>query len=212
MKKTMIVALSFFVISPNTLAIAVDHSASSLNECQSLKDDSKRLQCFDSLPKSTDNQEPDGLQEGLPEGDVGEWSINKVQSKIDDSWNVFVSLNSTDTIRTRFGEQVYPSLNAMCREGKTYIYVDWGQFLGTNEIPMIQRIDSEKATQKTMLLSTDSKSVFYQGNAITFAKKLMDSKKVFLRVTPYGENSVDATFNLAGLSEAIKPLRHECKW
>lgn len=212
MKNILITILLLTNLPYSSPLLADDTHHPSATDCQSLKDNNKRLQCYDLMSKGDEDKEPDGLQDGLPQGDVGGWKIEKTQSQIDDSWNVFVSLASNSPVRTPFGEYINPSIYAVCREGRTEFFVHWGVFIGVDQTTMIQRIDSEKASKKVLTISTDSKSVFYTGNAIPVAKKLMNSKKLYLQIIPYGENAIDATFNLAGMSEALKPLRHECKW
>lgn len=214
MKKLLAKIIPLAILSYASHVYAQDTQNPMASECRSLKDNIQRLQCYDLMSKNDASKEKEleGLQSGLPDGDVGGWKIEKMQSQIDDSWNVFVSLASTNTIRTPYGEYLNPSLYAVCREAKTELFVSWGVFLGTDQARMIQRIDADKATQKMYTISTDNKSVFYRANAIPTIKKLMDSKKLYLQIVPYSENAIDATFDLSGLSEAIKPLRHACKW
>ncbi|EEK2974700.1 hypothetical protein P700_16170 [Salmonella enterica subsp. enterica serovar Newport str. CVM75_1280] len=77
---------------------------------------------------------------------------------------------------------------------------------------MIYRIDKQKAVNKTWLISTDTKAVFYNGKVIDFIKRLESGQKLFAQITPYNESPVNTTFNLSGLSEAIKPLQESCGW
>jgi type VI secretion system protein VasI len=72
---------------------------------------------------------------------------------------------------------------------------------------MLTRFDGEKATTEAWSISTDNKAVFVRGSDITFAKKMMNHKTLLTQITPYGESPVMATFPVAGLSGAIKPLR-----
>ncbi|KER01734.1 type VI secretion system-associated protein TagO [Photorhabdus temperata] len=205
-------------------ALSIESNAKNIetSDCQSISDNTQRLKCFDSaVVEKTDknsstntnySDDPEGVQEGNPTGNVGNWKIEKSRSPIDDSWNVYVFLASNEPIKTMFREITYPHLSAFCREGKTELFVDWSTYLGINETQMLQRIDSEKAVNKTFYISTDNKGVFYQGSVIPVIKKLMKSKRLYLQIVPYSDNSVNATFDLDGLSEAIKPLRHACKW
>ncbi|HFK5019232.1 TPA: type VI secretion protein, partial [Escherichia coli] len=42
--------------------------------------------------------------------------------------------------------------------------------------------------------------------------KLANSSKMYTKITPYNESPVSATFNLNGLSNALKPLQAACNW
>ncbi len=41
---------------------------------------------------------------------------------------------------------------------------------------------------------------------------LANSSKMYTKITPYNESPVSATFNLNGLSNALKPLQAACNW
>ncbi|WP_439090421.1 type VI secretion system-associated protein TagO [Serratia bockelmannii] len=95
---------------------------------------------------------------------------------------------------------------------KTELFINWETFLGIDGTRVLTRIDSQKAVNRTWQISTDNKATFYSGQTISFIKELMKSKKMFVQITPYGENPAQTTFDLSGLSTAIKPLREACKW
>ncbi|EIA1333958.1 hypothetical protein K6675_004653 [Vibrio parahaemolyticus] len=43
-------------------------------------------------------------------------------------------------------------------------------------------------------------------------KNLCSIEQLLTQITPYSESPVMATFDVSGLSEAIKPLRKACHW
>ena len=77
---------------------------------------------------------------------------------------------------------------------------------------MLIRLDKQKSKTRSWSISTDNKAVFVRGSDISFAKELMKHDKLLTQVTPYGESPVMATFDIRGLTEAIKPLRKTCNW
>ena len=85
-------------------------------------------------------------------------------------------------------------------------------YLGLDETRMLTRLDKQKSKTKLWSISTDNKAVFVRGSDIGFTKELMKHDKLLTQITPYGESPVMATFDIRGLTEAIKPLRKTCHW
>ncbi len=179
-----------------------------LAKCVEKKNDAVRLICYDALAKSLGAIKPTVTQEV---GDVGKWLIRSAQSDVDDSTNVFLLLNANEEVGSGY-KQSRPQIVLRCMENKTNAYMDWGQYLGIGETRMLTRIDAQKATTRTWNISTDNKAVFVRGSDITFTKSLMGHEKLLAKITPYSENPVTVTFDIHGLSEAIKPLRKACGW
>ena len=186
--------------------------------CSKEKDDKKRLSCYDGLDKQINKQQPTKIhkkEEKNKEAPVepaskGKWDVSITTSEIDDSQKVILSLSSDNTIYSSYRTE-RPSLYLRCAENKTEAYIAWGVFLGSDNTKVLLRYDKEKAKTRRWGLSTDHKATFVRGN-IPFIKKLLKHKKLLLRVTPYSDSPVTATFDLRGLNEAIKPLRKACHW
>ncbi|MBJ8746077.1 type VI secretion protein [Citrobacter farmeri] len=189
-------------------------NAADVKSCSDIVNETKRLKCYDDanveLKEKLANTSP--IAQSDASQNVGNWQTSIDSSPIDDSKNVIISLSSNNYISTRFGETVSPDLVVSCREGKTQLYINWKQYLGLDSTTMLHRIDTKKAVNKTWLLSTDNNAVFYYGKTLPFIKELSSAKTLFARVVPYGENPVDAKFDLIGMEAALKPLRQACKW
>ncbi|OKP25634.1 type VI secretion system-associated protein TagO [Serratia liquefaciens] len=179
-----------------------------LAQCQEITGDAERLGCFDKVGKL---KVEDEIQSSEPQS-AGKWEAKSEKSPIDDSSNEFVYLSAESQIRGQFSESITPSLYITCREKKTELYINWDTFLGIDSTRVLTRADAQKAVSRTWQISTDNKATFYNGQTISFIKELMKSKKMFVQITPYGESPVQTTFDLSGLSTAIKPLREACKW
>ncbi len=192
--------------------VGFSHAETSISEqlaqCQKVAGDTERLGCFDQVgkPKVVDKVESSEPQS------AGKWGTRSEKSPIDDSSNEFVYLSAESQIRGQFRESITPSLYITCREKKTELFIDWETFLGIDSTRVLTRIDAQKAVNRSWQISTDNKATFYSGQSISFIKELMKSKKMFVQITPYGESPVQTTFDLSGLSTAIKPLREACKW
>lgn len=187
-----------------------DQKLEDRDQCQDETNGTKRLACYDrffptTFTKSKVSDQP------TPEN-KGSWSVHTKISPIDDSQNVVVSLGANETFASPFGGSVRPELNILCRERKTELYINWDVYLGLDETRMLHRLDKQKAVTRTWSISTDTKAVFYNGRTIDFIKSLMSAEKMYAQITPYNENSAAVTFDLKGLSEAIKPLQKACSW
>lgn len=79
---------------------------------------------------------------------------------------------------------------------------------------MTYRIDLQKASTKSFSISTDHKALgfFSGGQSIPFIKSLFGTTKLLIRVTLYGKNPAEVTFDVSGLEQAIEPLRKACNW
>lgn len=146
--------------------------------------------------------------------DTGSWEVKEVTSDIDDSKNVLIAAQSINPVEGRFGRSSYPALIMACRENKTSLYIAWNTFIDTRARQVLYRLDKEPAHHINMPVSTDHKSTgLWNGvSSIPFIKKMLDSEKLLVRVTPYGENPITAKYDLKGLENAIKPLKKSCNW
>jgi type VI secretion system protein VasI len=145
------------------------------------------------------------------------WRVASQKSKVDDSTNVFLSIDSNQPIRGRFGDVGPAELTIRCMENTTAATFRFaGHFMadiqGYGDITY--RIDDRKAKTKGFVESTSNEALglWSGGSAIPFAKELFGGTSLYVRATPYNENPVEAEFNIAGLDEAIKPLREACRW
>lgn len=143
---------------------------------------------------------------------TGAWRVSTETSPIDDSTNVHLALDSTNSITGRFGSNAQPRLYIRCKEKTTEVFVVWDVYLGIDETDILHRLDDRPARTLEWSISTDYKAAFYPGNDISFARELQKHDKLLLRVTPYGESPVTATFELAGLENAIESLKQACRW
>lgn len=181
-------------------------SKDDLAKCQAEENGTKRLGCYDLLLPPNEIQSPE------EKSDTGKWQVSTVESDIDDSTNVFAMLTADLPISSNFGRTSTPVLFITCREKKTELFINWDVYLGLGETPMLHRLDKQKAVTKVWDISGNTKAVFYRGRTIDFIKSLEKSGKMLAQITPYNENSATTTFDLKGLSEAIKPLQKSCGW
>jgi type VI secretion system protein VasI len=134
-------------------------------------------------------------------------------SPIDDSLNVQLSVDSTQPID---GDE-RARLWIACIEGDTVVWVSFGgkhmadfDSWGT----VTYRIDKARAFSTRMASSTDGRSLVFADpdTAIAFARGLFGANTLVVRATPFHELETTVGFPIAGLAEAIKPLRKACNW
>lgn len=176
------------------------------DDCSSLTEDSKRLECYDMKfrPASTTTQ-------------ASNWEIREAVSKIDDSKTVVLHTTSKETVSKQYGGRDTADLYIRCSEGKTSLYfVLAGNFLADTEDygQVTYRVDNKKARTYSFSSSTDNKALGqWSGQyAVPVVKHLLDAQQVIVRITPYNESPVTVTFPVSGLRQAIVPLQAACKW
>lgn len=205
MKKKLLVLLLPIIFTD--FAFAESLSISTIGSCKSINDNEQRLACYDAAFEVNTSV--------VETNSKSKWVIIEDVSPIDDSKTVRLSLKSDSPIKSDFS-QVIPTLNIQCKERETDFYINFNIFLSTHDIKPITRIDSDKAVNGVeWYISTDYKALFYPGSQKKineFIKTLKDKKKFFIQVTPFSKGSVNTTFDLTGLDEAIKPVREACNW
>lgn len=177
-----------------------------LLDCMSVSEDSGRLECFESLTQNAYSTISTVSSEGN-----SKWRVTKKSSPIDDSVNVFMHLSANEMIKGRYGDKIAPSIIIRCKENETEMYITWDMYLGIGDVEVIYRFDKETAQTADWSVSTTREASFVN-KPISFIKSMIDKDSLLLRVTPYGESPVTATFPISGLKEAIVPLQESCKW
>jgi len=179
--------------------------------CAAIENSVERLACFDSLAQKRDL--------AAPKVDMvtsGDWQVRTETSKIDDSTNVMMLLESSNRFQSRMSGTKSAFLFITCRESSTDIGVHMsGEFLSDTAGfgNVTYRIDKNKARQINLIGSTDNKVLgLWRGSGIRFIKEMMSAETLLLQIAPYNESPVTVEFNVAGLSEAIQPLRKACNW
>lgn len=179
--------------------------------CAVMSDAGQRLLCYDGIFKETKSSE-----QASPAVNA-KWQLSTTKSKIDDSATTTVTLDSDDDFAGKYGGREKATMIIRCQENATSLYFIIGDhFLsdiqGYGEVTY--RIDDRKAATKGFDVSTDNKALglWSGGTAIPFVKQILGSKSLVIRVTPYSESAITATFDTSGADEAVKPVRENCKW
>ncbi len=202
---------------------AADDFKAKFDACSLKTDSAERLACYDFLAITDGPQQPDA-KGGMPTdpvrvapredtGPPGAWRMTQDVSEIDDSPVVDLFLFSEDYVRP--GALHYePLLVITCREDRTTLYVSYEEFIGSGGATVKVRFDSEPAKSLRWQTANSGDAVGLWGGArsIPFIKSMYGHDKLTIRVTPYSASSRTATFDIAGVLEAVGPVAEACHW
>lgn len=179
--------------------------------CAAVNDAGQRLLCYDGIFKESREAEP------TPAAVNAKWRLSTTKSKIDDSATATLALDSDDDFAGKYRGREKATMVIRCHENATSLYF----IIGDHFLSDIQgygqityRVDEKKASTKEFDVSTDNKALglWSGGSSIPFVKQMMGAKRLVIRVTPYSESAITATFDITGAEEAVKPVRENCKW
>src|SRR5512133_2541957 len=107
------------------------------NPCRQIKDDGKRLKCYDRLDRSSPNAQ-ERPRQSRPGGDTA-WTITDEKSPLDDSPMVSAALSSSDD---------RAHLLMRCKDRKTEVAVSMTGFIKCeSDVRVIYRIDQEQPVE-----------------------------------------------------------------
>lgn len=199
--------------------------------CAALQSDTARLACYDenfrgSAPSVDETESPIGADAEAPSAPVATpvepavrslWSVRRTRSEVDDSERVVLTLTSSDSIRGRFQQPGPATMVVRCEENTTSVYLLFNDLFmsdiqGYGQVTV--RVDERRAREISMGVSTDNMALgLWRGRtAIPFIRDLFGGERMFVRATPFNETRVEMTFPIAGLEEAVSPLREACGW
>lgn len=196
-----------FLLMIVTVSESLSDTTTDLAICAAKGSDAERLICYDDLAKKLNVDKP---KTKLSAGQ-GKWKVREEVSPIDDSKKVIMTLDAETTIGHGYREY-RPIMYIRCSENKTSLFINTNHYLGLRDIPVLTRLDKDKATTRKWGLSTDNKAIFAPGSNAAYAKSLFNNDSLLIQLTPYNESPVMTTFDIRGLKEAIKPLREACHW
>lgn len=191
-----------------------------LLNCKNIAADADRLACFDlgmAKDRTVATVAPTAAP-ATPEQPKSKWYARKDTSAMTDDTNHFVTTTSKEYLQcSQYGSSGPVTLWVRCMEDTTAIFISGdchlaSGFQGYGDVTW--RTDEDKPTTRSFDTSTDSQALglWSGGRAIPAVKELFGKERLVVRFTPFSMSPVEATFDIAGLEEAIKPLREECGW
>jgi type VI secretion system protein VasI len=215
---------SFVVIACLLIFLVVLPDQVLAQNCTAVPDDTQRLACYDAAAAASEASRVARVSEAaaavrLDVPVVAKWRVRKEKSAMIDTTDIFMEVSSEGSHVCRaYGNapsKIY--FMARCMENTTSVIV-YGDchvasgFQGYGEVTY--RIDDEEARDEAFEASTDNSALglWSGGRAIPFLKDLLDKDQIIVRFTPFNMSPVEATFNIRGIADAIKPLREACSW
>lgn len=203
--------LSYFFVAAFVFLPISRASHASIDDCIRIENDLDRLACYDKAAGRTPKSER--VAAASPA-----WAIRKETSKLTDRTNVYMAVESEETIDCGWNRGKKIRLIVRCRENTTALIFHTGCHMTSSRYndygDIILRIDREKAQTVRGNESTNNRSLglWNGGSSIPIIKQMFGKEQMIVRMTPYGENPFTATFQIAGLEKAISPLRQACSW
>ncbi len=200
--------LSAVAMAPPAFAEANPEMA----RCAAEPNNARRLKCYDALSQKL------GIAPDDSTVMVSKWKVQKEASAIDDSTNVFLSLDADSSISGWPLKTYTPLMILRCKENKTQAYIVTGMApqaeYGSDGATVTLRFDDDKAMQLRTSRSTTGDMLFFDasGPSIDLIKKMMQRSTLLFQFVPFHSSPVMTTFDLRGLPGAIKPLRENCRW
>ncbi len=200
-----------FLGAPN--AFAQDETAIKAAVCSRIDDSLARLTCFDKLfprdaakSETLENEQDDAL--GQP---TIHWSIEITKSPIDDSTQVFASLEPKSVSGTGIGDS-QALLLLRCMENTTSAILATNMFMTDDTVSVITRVGEKEASSDRWDRSTSYKSVgLWSGSrSIPFIESLTDNTRLVVRIEE--DDRIDAQFDLADVSAVRQQLSSACNW
>lgn len=146
---------------------------------------------------------------------VSKWSKEVEVSELDDSKNVFLSLEAENSFINWLNNSQQPNLTLRCKEGKTEAYINIGMPFqpeyeyGKQNLKV--RYGKDRPQTVKFSESSDQEAVFFP-QPIAAVKKMLTKEQLVIEVKPFNQGTEIILFDLKGLDGVITDLRKACNW
>ena len=141
--------------------------------------------------------------------DKGNWRVLEGVNPVDNTKTTIMFL-AAESGKSKRGD--VPDLIIRCKSNEINLYINWNEFLSTDDIKILTRMGDEKAEIKKWKPSFCKEKSFYPDSSVKFIRRMFKKNKFLAQVTPYGESPITAVFNTSGMKNIIKPLQENCGW
>ena len=217
----------FTLLLAATPAVAQDPGLDpALKACAAQDAAAARRQCLDDLlvrfgyrtapppaAASTELTPPGGSRR--PSGSFRAWSYRTETSRVDDSTTIILLLPARDLARDRVGRTFRFELSIRCAEGTMSFGIDFDGLVVSAQAAaaVTWRVDDRSPGTMAMQRSSDSRTLGLSGaSAIPFIETLFGGQTLVIQANPLSGSQMVAEFPIAGIEEAIVPLREACGW
>jgi type VI secretion system protein VasI len=231
---SVVVALGLLMIT-SSRSYADDKVNDKLFGCSVIKSDLRRLTCYDQAfgqhpgtdaapsprVEATPASPPSPTANGdltVPDGQTG-WTNKESASGLDNSKTEVAILPAASTRLSRFAEsklQQHAALIIRCKEGKTDLYIGYTDLVDGMEhtIAVQYRVGNEPVKKSRWGISQDFESygTWQTAETIPLIKSLLKADEFYVRGDAGSMGTSEASFKLAGIEQAVAPVRQSCHW
>lgn len=183
-----------------------------------LADVTERLACHDSETASAGAADAAGAEEPAPAPPApSNRCLSTETSDFNGAGNVCLSVLSEEQVSCGFMGTVRITFRVRCVENTTAVIITSDCHLASGfdgKGRVEYRIDAREQQARTFTESTNNRSLglWDGGSSIGFVQQLSGAERLLVRFIPLKENRVTAALDIAGLREAIAPLRQAFHW
>lgn len=204
MTREVIAALSLWALSHSAGALG----KTDLANCAAISEPAARLGCYDDMTKNF------GAEQAISAQPPGSWEIEEQRSEVDGSRSLYLTVEAGALTFDQNNHPTRPSLWIRCAEDQMSLYVWWKLYLGVDEIDVSYRVDSLPLQTQSWTIANNNEfaGLWSEDSAIPLIRRLLDADQLLLQLSPYDQTTMGSSFEVAGLRQAIKPLRAACDW
>jgi type VI secretion system protein VasI len=189
----VVVAAGMCLVAGAAISQDTDSWADGAAKCKAMSDNLDKNRCLADLMTNS-------------------WGTTLSVDKLDGSKSIFVTIASADGMNLEQGVGKAYALSIRCLKNRTELLLSWPAYLGHQAAEVRWRLDRQPVTTERWSTSTSGRTAFAP-NPIDLTKKMLGRNEFVAGISAYGKaTATTVTFRLAGLDEAIKPLRELCKW
>lgn len=178
------------------------------SDCSLIVGERKRLECYDKTA---------GLSGNMSINDTDrsgtQWHYEQSTSELDGRSDVWLSVDSVNRQPNQINRLETAQLWVRCMENSTNLFVTFNDYTSRNQ-NVRYRLDEGpiKSVWMETMAGGDGIGIWSGKRAIPFARTIFDSQTLVVGYDTYSQNSVEFTFDVAGLRQRIGPLAKSCNW
>lgn len=150
--------------------------------------------------------------------DYGDWRRHTDVSEMTDFENLYFGLTSENEVSDTIGHRrVKPRMFVRCQENKTAVGVDWMRFITSGDlndrVKVRWRIDDRDPVTERWVMSTNYETTGkWRGSGISMLRGWTGAERFIIEVTPHGENTIRARFDVSGIDAVLWEISERCSW
>jgi type VI secretion system protein VasI len=214
-------------VAPPALAQQNADLDAALKTCATQDATAARRQCLDSLlarfgyrpappPQAAAAGPAPVVPSRRPSGSYKAWLYRTETSRVDDSTSIILLLSARDLARDRVGRTFRFELSIRCAEGTTAFAIDFDGLVvsAQSAAEVTWRVDGRPPGVMAMQHSSDNRALglWSTETAVPFIQTLFGGQTLVIQANPLSGTQMIAEFPIAGIEEAIAPLRQACGW